>query len=123
MSQKVLRLNHTVNNLKSLIKIVKSYTDNSEIENIINGNFANICKEFKKTKNKPQGIRYSEELKSFALTLHFYSAKAYEFLRQFVALPHEETLRRSLATFNCNVGFLSEVIDYLKHQINIEKVI
>ncbi|CAG4943432.1 unnamed protein product [Parnassius apollo] len=46
--QKVFQLNKTVNNLKSLIKIVKSYTENSEIENIISGNFANICKELKK---------------------------------------------------------------------------
>ncbi|CAG4944169.1 unnamed protein product [Colias eurytheme] len=105
--------------MKSLIKIVKSYTENSEIENIISGNFANICKEFKKKSKNPQGVRYSDEVKSFALTLHFYSAKAYEFIKQYATLPHVETLRRSLASFNCNVGFLSEVLEYLKLQVQV----
>ncbi|CAG4969828.1 unnamed protein product [Colias eurytheme] len=86
--QKIFRLNKTITNMKSLIKIVKSYTENSEIENIISGNFANICKEFKKKSKNPQGVRYSDEVKSFALTLHFYSAKAYEFIKQYATLPH-----------------------------------
>lgn len=59
-------------------------------------------------------VRYNEELKSFALTLHFYSPKAYLFLRKHVCLPHPATLRRLLATRDCNVGFIQEVIMFLK---------
>lgn len=116
---KIIRLKKNVSNLKSLVQIVKSYTDNSEIENIITGNFANICKEFKKKTRKPQGVRYSDEVKSFAMTVHFYSAKAYEFIKTYASLPHVETLRRSLASFNCNVGVLSEVLEYLRQQVTI----
>ena len=43
----------------------------------------------------PAGARrYSEELKSFAVTLHFYSAQAYDFLRIFLTLPDVSTIRR-----------------------------
>lgn len=121
-AQKVRRLNKSVKTLKSLMKTVKCYASNSEIDNIIQGNFANICKEFKKpSKSSPHSLRYSDEVKSFALTLHFYSAKAYDFLRKYVALPHVETLRRSLSTFNCNVGFLTEVLEYLKVQLETQE--
>ncbi|XP_047096600.1 THAP domain-containing protein 2-like [Schistocerca piceifrons] len=36
---------------------------------------------------------YSQLIRKFALTLHFYSAKAYSYLRKFVKLPHPRTLR------------------------------
>ena len=37
---------------------------------------------------------YSEEQKSFTLTLHLYSPKAYELVRNTVSLPTARTLRR-----------------------------
>ncbi|GBO14921.1 hypothetical protein AVEN_234763-1 [Araneus ventricosus] len=49
---------------------------------------------FKKLQ-KTQGS-YEEEMKSFALTLNFFSSKAYEFVREALSLnlPHPSTLRR-----------------------------
>lgn len=70
MAQKVVRLHKLVNKMKSLIKIVRLYASKSEIENIFNENFANICQGFKKaTKRCPLDVRYKSEIKSFALTL------------------------------------------------------
>jgi hypothetical protein len=60
------------------------------------------------------GHRYSDELKQFAVTLHFYSAQAYDFLRQYLHLPHPSTIRKWSASLNCQPGFLTEVIDHLK---------
>ena len=37
---------------------------------------------------------YSEEQRKFAMTLHLYSPKAYEFLRQHLPLPAPRSLRR-----------------------------
>lgn len=53
-------------------------------------------------------------MKSFALTLYYYSGKAYMFLRNHISLPHPATLRRMLSTHNCNVGFMSEVFNFVK---------
>ena len=45
---------------------------------------------------------YPEELKAFALTLHFYSAKAHDFIRQTfdMALPHPTLIRSWNAKIN-----------------------
>ncbi|CAG5058857.1 unnamed protein product [Parnassius apollo] len=117
LKQKVARQTKKIQDISSLIATIKKYTGQSEIENIIQGRFADICKDFKKPQSNPHGVRYSEEVKAFALTLNFYSPKAYEFLRKYISLPHVETIRRSLSLFNCNVGFLSEVLEYLKEQV------
>lgn len=52
-------------------------------------------------------LKYPLELKSFALTLPFYSAKAYEFVwRTFnEALPHQSNIRRWYSTIPADPGF------------------
>ena len=45
--------------------------------------------------------RYSEEIKSLALTLCFYSPKAYHFVRGKLNLSHDSMLRKWLSTSNC----------------------
>lgn len=68
----------------------------------LNKNFSNRC------------VRYNDDVKSFALSLYYYSGKAYKFLRKHVSLPHPATLRRVLSTHDCNVGFMEEVFNFLK---------
>ncbi|XP_071790254.1 THAP domain-containing protein 1-like [Asterias amurensis] len=50
--------------------------------------FTLIENELKSMEKEKRGHRFSEEIKQFALTLHFYSARAYEFVRQYLHLPH-----------------------------------
>ena len=75
-----------------------------------------IENELKASKSEKRGHRYSDDLKQFAVTLHFYSAQAYEFLREYLHLPHPSTIRQWSASLNCQPGFLSEVIDHLKQE-------
>ena len=75
-----------------------------------------IENELKASKSDKRGHRYSDDLKQFAVTLHFYSAQAYEFLREYLHLPHPSTIRQWSASLNCQPGFLSEVIDHLKQE-------
>ena len=60
---------------------------------------------------------YPPELKNFALSLHFYSSKAYDFVRsQFSnCLPHPKTLSRWYSCTNGNPGFQNDVFDVLKN--------
>ena len=39
-------------------------------------------------------VGYTEEQCQFALTLHLYGPKAYEFMRMKISLPHPRTLRK-----------------------------
>lgn len=49
---------------------------------------------FKKTTRGSTHKKYEEEIRKFAMTLHFYSGKAYEYVRRkfYNALPHPKTL-------------------------------
>lgn len=52
--------------------------------------------------------------------MHFYSPRAYEFIRQRSILQNPSTIRRWLATRNCNPRILHEVIDYFKPKLKYE---
>ena len=50
-------------------------------------------------------------MKEFAVSLHFYSAKAYNFVRKSLHLPHPATLRPWAADVACEPGFLTATIN------------
>lgn len=52
--------------------------------------------------------KYSQQIRKFALTLHFYSAQAYRYLRKFVKLPHPRTLRQWATLVGGQPGFTEE---------------
>lgn len=114
LKQRLKRRNTTIGSLKDLLKIIKKKCDNySEVEDMIQHNFENIHTISNTTKSNTSN-KYSDEMKSFALSLYYYSGKAYLFLRNRIRLPHPATLRRILATHKCNVGFMAEVMEFLK---------
>lgn len=60
---------------------------------------------------------YSDEVKKFALTLLFYSPRAYKFIRKRCILPHPSRLHKYLSSKKCEPGVLTEVLDFLKDKI------
>ena len=56
---------------------------------------------------------YSEEIKKFALTLHFYSPRGYNFLRDQLHLPSPRSLQRWTSSVNCTPGFFLDVFKEL----------
>ena len=64
-----------------------------KIENAFSGLDTAIIASHKQNKKRiPTGRRYSEEVKRFALTIHFYSPKAYKYLRTAFSPPHGSSL-------------------------------
>lgn len=70
--------------------------------------------------------KFSPELRAFALTLHFYSPRAYDYVRNFfnLTLPHPRTISKWYQHIDGNPGFTQEAIKsiqqkitYFKHQI------
>lgn len=61
-------------------------------------------------------IKYSPELRAFALTLHFYSPKAYNFVRKTFStcLPVICTLRSWYQSVDGKPGFTKEALDTIK---------
>ncbi|XP_060760936.1 uncharacterized protein LOC132870934 [Neoarius graeffei] len=64
---------------------------------------------------------YPPELKAFALTLHFYSAKAYKYVRKCFdfALPHPSVIKKWYSGVNGEPGFTEESFAALK--LKVEK--
>ena len=109
--QKTRRLKTKVNNLKELIsglKEKKLITENHAT--ILNSKFSGVTQDlFNRIKNvkKGKGRKYSPLLRSFALTLQFYSTKAYNFVRRTfnLALPHQRQIRKWYSHIPAEPGF------------------
>ena len=72
---------------------------------------------FKNTKDnltsKPTARRYSDDIKEFALTLYFYSPKAYRYVRSIIPLPNPSLLRKWSSSLECEPGFFKEAFTAL----------
>ena len=62
----------------------------------------------------PCGRRYTDDIKEFSLTLHYYSPKAYEYVRSILPLPNPSLIRKWSSSVNCEPGFLDEPFESLK---------
>lgn len=66
---------------------------------------------------------YSKEIKTFAHTLHFYSPKAYNYVREVFrcALPHQETVRGWYLKVDGTPGFTQQALSAIKMKANSYK--
>ena len=69
-----------------------------------------------KSSSRSLPVKYSPELRTFALTLHFYSPKAYSYVRKKVnlCLPHPRTLGKWYQHVDGRPGFTKEAINALR---------
>ncbi|KYN22595.1 hypothetical protein ALC57_05003, partial [Trachymyrmex cornetzi] len=87
LQQKVRRQRKKIQNLTDLLKKLtdKKLLESNALE-LINHQFGGITvalfeSEWKNHNHANTGVRYSKELKNFALTLYYYSPKAYNYCR------------------------------------------
>ena len=55
-------------------------------------------------------VRFYHQLKQFAMTLHYYSPKAYDFVHKILTLPHPASIRNRATSVDCSAGYLMDVI-------------
>ena len=65
--------------------------------------------------------QYTMETKQFAMTLHYYSPKAYEFVCKILCLPHSSTIRAWSSSVDCEPGFLGNVIKSIGNLVQTKK--
>ena len=66
--------------------------------------------------------RYSPGVKKFASTVFFHSPSAYRYLRQFLTLPNEVTIRKWLMKVDSSPGFTSTSLTIIKERIENEEI-
>lgn len=69
------------------------------------------------------GKQYPAELRSFALTLNFFSSSAYSYVRSYFgkALPHPRTLSKWYGSVDGTPGYTAEALRAIKIKAQIEK--
>lgn len=89
-----------INNLKDLIADLKDQKMlESEPATLLSNSFTGMKLNLLQNKvnnagQKPKGCRYSQELKEFALTLHYYSPQAYRYVKSILQLPDKSSLKK-----------------------------
>ena len=114
LKQKLKRKDLKITNMEHLLKALKEKElVNDENHRLLDHNFGgtmaqeifkNQAKNTATTSN--HAMRYTNELKSFAVTLHYYSLKAYEFTRKILALPDPASIRAWGCSVQCEPRYL-----------------
>ena len=119
--QRSRRLQKKVFSLKDVVKELRDKNLISpNCEDMLNQTFEGVplelLKRVKSNKKSGKGRVYSPELKSIALTLQFYSSKAYSFLRKTfnLALPSQSQIRRWYSKIPADPGFTQPAFNALK---------
>lgn len=125
--KKIKRLNAKVRRQSKKIADFKIVMKDLKDKNYVNDDYATVLeqcagpkdflkRQIAKSVGLPLERQYSEEIRKFALTLHFLSPKAYDFVRRTYStcLPHPRTLSRWYQNVNAEPGFCTEAFNALK---------
>ena len=126
--QKSRRLKTKVKSLKTVVKQLREkHLISSSCEEMLQRSFSGVplalLKRMTSAKKSGKGLKYSPELKSFALTLQFYSSKAYEFVRKTfnLALPHQAQIRKWYGKVHAEPGFTEPAFTALAAKVEEAK--
>ncbi|XP_076675634.1 uncharacterized protein LOC143372897 isoform X1 [Andrena cerasifolii] len=98
-SYKLKRAQETVKSLRSIVKDLErrnsvTSQDSDILKHLDQGTKELIKREIRKKKKLPVNRKYKDALREFALSLHFQSPKAYNYVRHkfYNSLPHPKTI-------------------------------
>ncbi|CAL4130465.1 unnamed protein product [Meganyctiphanes norvegica] len=117
--QRVRRHRQKVKSLKTVIKHLKSeHKISSTCEEMLKETVSGVPLEIMQRITSGKKGKYPEELKKFALTLQFYSSKAYEYIRQTfdLSLPHQSQIRRWYSKIPAEPGFTEPAFKAMKEK-------
>ena len=116
--QRNRRLGKKVTSLQDIVKQLRHHNlISSNCEEMLCQTFSGVPLALMKkmsTKKSGKGSKYTPEMKSFALTLQVYSAKAYEFETFNLALPSQSQIRRWYGKVAADPGFTQPAFNALK---------
>ena len=119
--QKSRRLKVKVKSLKAVVQCLKKkQLISSSCEQVLKQTFSGVplalMKRMTSGHKSGKGVKYPPQLRSFALTLQFYSSKAYEFVRKTfqLALPHQAQIRRWYGRIPAEPGFSKPAFEALR---------
>ncbi|KAM7282371.1 hypothetical protein ISCGN_004034 [Ixodes scapularis] len=114
--KKVNRKTARIKKLNVLLRELRRRLPGSAV-NIVDNIFTDTMRNLVLRRSRKPNNMYAEDVRKFALTVHFYSAKAYKFLRKHVRLPHPSALRKWAAVIDGNPGFTRESFNRVTQEV------
>jgi len=125
LTQKTRRMKKKIASLKNVLETIKrkNFLQEEQLYNLKGisiGNVHLLKRVMYKSKEKSLSQKYSPQLRTFALTLHYYSPRAYSFVRESFnsCLPHPKTLYKWYCSVNGEPGFNKEAFAFIKKCVN-----
>lgn len=114
IKQKVAKLQNIISDLTSKKILLEEHA--GCLENIAGANKDLLMRQVAKKEGASLPHQYSPELRTFALTLHFYSPRAYDYVRQTfdACLPHPRTIKKWYQSIDGEAGFSREALSALE---------
>ena len=123
LQQKLRRTKKKMNTMHEVIqfleeKLVLNPKESEALQSTLNNTQLKFLYNFKDNiKSTPSARRYSDEIKEFALTLYFYSPRAYKYVRSLIPLPNPSLIRKWCSSFKCDPGFIDEAFTSLSQKV------
>ena len=70
-------------------------------------NSLRVIKNLVKDRKGKGGSKYDDDMKDFAVTLHYYSPRAYRYIAKLFSLPHVRTIRQWIGSVDAYPGMNS----------------
>lgn len=120
LQQQLRRKTDQVTTLKVMITnlIERNLLNEEQADVLQTFDESSMLKRLIRTKRVP--ARYDEQFRSFALTLHYYSPRAYEYVRSKfnLCLPHAKTITKWYGAINGKPGITLEALNYITQHVN-----
>jgi hypothetical protein len=111
LRKKVRRHQNKTRIQKNLLNILQKENklQSAQLESI-DGCLSELIKNQAINRQRKRNKNFSQKIKEFAFTMHFYSPRSYAYLRSIFDLPTSRTIRRWLESVECDPGFLVDTI-------------
>lgn len=118
---KSYRYRNKIANLKDILADIheKNFVNSDQSTHLENLGVNDLIARYKSTLSTENiKTKYSPVLRTFACTLHFYSPKAYEYVRKKfqTCLPHSRTIKKWYESVDAQPGFTQESFKALKYK-------
>ena len=117
------KVRQKINKMTDLLKSIgeQKLLEEDELA-LLRNNFGGMaqhifCNQLSNSRGSTRKRKYNQQIKQFALTLHYYSPKAYDYVRTILHLPHPLSIRSWAASVACEPGFLTNVIDAISSSL------
>ena len=128
LQQKVRRKEKKIHTVQGLIDdMAKKKLLENDISNTLKETFSGlpltmIENHLKNQDRESHGNRHSDEVKRFAMTLHFYSPRGYDYMRSvFSSLPHPSSMANWTSSIDCEPGFFINVFQKVSNLTEVRK--